>query len=201
MLFNTASQNDFMPEMKVEEDELIEVVEEIKLLGVMITSDLKWHMNTEYITHKGFARLWMLRRLKQLGASTAELLDVYNKQVRSVLEFGAVVWTAGLTEENRKQIERVQKSAFAIILGRNYQSYENALEILRMETLAKRRESLALKFAKKTAKHDKHKRWFELSETTNTRSINTTYKPAQARTARFMKSAIPYLTSLLNNDT
>ena len=76
MLFNTAIQNDFMPEMQVEEDELLEVDEEIKLLGAMLTSDLKWHKNTEYRTHKGFARLWMLRRLKHLGASTAELLDV-----------------------------------------------------------------------------------------------------------------------------
>ena len=70
-----------------------------------------------------------------------------------------------------------------------------------MKTLAKRRETLALKFAKKTAKHDKHKRWFEASETTNPRSINPIYKPVQARAAMFMKSAIPYLTSLLNNDT
>ena len=47
----------------------------------------------------------MLRRLKQLGATKSEFLDVYNKQVRSVVEFAAVVWTAGLTAENRKQIE------------------------------------------------------------------------------------------------
>ena len=38
-----------------------------------------------------------------------------------------------------------KKSAFAIILGQNYISYENSLCILNMETLSNRREALALK--------------------------------------------------------
>ena len=42
MLFNDATHNDFMPEMTINYVEFFEVVEEIKLLGVMITSDLKW---------------------------------------------------------------------------------------------------------------------------------------------------------------
>ena len=90
-------------------------------------------MNTKHITQKGFQRLWMLRRLKQLGESQTELKDVYEKQVRSVLEFAAVVWHPGLTKENTAQIESVQKSALAIILGQNYISYENSLCILNME--------------------------------------------------------------------
>ena len=31
--------------------------------------------------------MWVLRRLKALGATESELLDVYDKQVRFVLEF------------------------------------------------------------------------------------------------------------------
>ena len=49
MLFNTAKKNDFTPTLKIN-DKLIEVVDEIKLLGVKITSDLKWNENTKYIT-------------------------------------------------------------------------------------------------------------------------------------------------------
>ena len=52
-----------------------------------------------------------------MGASRETLLDVYNKQIRSILEYAAVVWNAGLKKENITKIERVQKSAFAIILG------------------------------------------------------------------------------------
>ena len=40
---------------------------------------------------KAYQRLWMVRRLKQMGANDDELLDVYCKQIRSVLEYAAVV--------------------------------------------------------------------------------------------------------------
>ena len=90
----------------------LEVVEKFKLLGVKIQSDLKWNDNTDYICQKGYARLWMLRRLKGLGATELELLDVYEKQVRSVLELAVPVWQPALTQGQSKQIERVQRSAF-----------------------------------------------------------------------------------------
>ena len=77
---------------------------------------------------KGYERLWILRRLKRLGASEIDLLDVYTKHVLSVLELAVPVWNPGLTIEEIKQIERVQKTAFYIILGDKYLNYELALE-------------------------------------------------------------------------
>ena len=97
-------KQDFSPEIVIE-NETLEVVEEMKLLGVKITTNMKWHSNTEYITKKSYSRLWLMRRLKSFGASQNELLDVYCKQVRSVLEFGAVVWHPGLTQTNTSDIE------------------------------------------------------------------------------------------------
>ena len=88
---------------------LLEVVKEMKLLGAIIASDLKWHRNTENITKKAYQRLWILKRLKQMGASTESMIDVYANHIRSVLEFAAVVWNSSLTQENIMTIERVQK--------------------------------------------------------------------------------------------
>ena len=102
----------------------------------------------------------MLRRLKSMGASREVLIDVYNKQIRSILEFAAVVWNAGLKKEDITKIERVQKSAFAIILGAQYQSYEEACITLNMKHLSERRKILSLKFAKKATKHSIHRKWF-----------------------------------------
>ena len=59
----------------------------------------------------------MLRRLKKLGATKEEMKDVYQKQVRSILEMAAPVWQAGLTQQDVKQIERVQRTALHIIMG------------------------------------------------------------------------------------
>ena len=48
--------------------------------------------DTDYICKKGYARLWMLRTLKGLGATVKDLLDVYQKQIRSGLEMAVLVW-------------------------------------------------------------------------------------------------------------
>ena len=60
----------------------LEVVEKCKLLGLIVRSDLKWHDNTVHMCKKGYTRMWMVRRLKKLGANIEELLDVYTKQIR-----------------------------------------------------------------------------------------------------------------------
>ena len=85
MFFNPCTSVDFTPDLRLEKNPL-EVVEKLKILGVIIQSDLKWKLNTEYIVRKANSRLWVLRRLKNLGASINDLIDVYQKQVRSVME-------------------------------------------------------------------------------------------------------------------
>jgi hypothetical protein len=115
---------------------------------------------------------------------------------------GAVVLHAGLTQHNTRCIERVQKCAFSIILGENYNCYEYSLIILNMEKLSDRRVSPSLRSAKKASIHPKHNNWFVRCDTvTNTRMLKPTYKPVQTRTERFKRSAQPYLTSLLNEDS
>ena len=79
MIFNTGRRYDVMPRLALQEDNYLQVVDQFKLLGVVLRSDLKWYDNTEYICKKGYARLWMLRRLKGLGANEEEILDVYQK--------------------------------------------------------------------------------------------------------------------------
>ena len=88
MIFNPARRYDALPQLTLSGmgGENLEVVEQFKLLGLIFRSDNKWYDNTQYICQKGYTRLWMLRRLKGLGASVEELMDVYYKQVRSVLE-------------------------------------------------------------------------------------------------------------------
>ena len=201
ILFNNATKSDFLPNLTLDQQPLA-VVEEIRLLGVQVRSDLSWRSNTAAICQKGYARLWMLRRLKPLGASTEDLIDVYEKQIRSVLEFATPVWTSGITKDEINQIERVQKAAFSIILAEKYKSYGNALKVLERDTLTDRRKKLNLKFAKKCLKSDKYNHWFCHSNPTmqqeKTRSEISTLVPAQSRTNAFAKSPIPYLTDLIN---
>ena len=100
-------------------------------------------------------------------------------------------------------IERVQKTACAIILGRNHRGYDDALKVLGISSLESRREELCIKFAKKAIKSQKYKHWFVEEDRTGipTRSKKNGYKPIHHRTERFRNSPIPYLTSLLNKNT
>ena len=54
-----------------------------------------------------------------------------------------------LCKLNSIYIERIQKCASKIILGKYYTSHENALDKLNMKTLNERRQTLCLNFAKK----------------------------------------------------
>ena len=143
----------------------------------------------------------MIRRLKALGASHEELVDVYSKQVRCVLELAALVWNPGLTAGQNAQIERVQKTVCSIILAQDYSTYEDALLTLDLSKLSDRRLVLNLKFANKCYKSDKYKHWFEVSDNCQqgmqTRSVKLGLKPVHSRTKRYKKSPLPYLTTLL----
>ena len=91
MIFNPTIVYDFLPEMEIEGNHL-ETLDEMKLLGLTLTSDLKWKTNTTNMVKKSYSKMWILKRLKKKGANLQDLTDIYNKQVRSVLEFGAPVW-------------------------------------------------------------------------------------------------------------
>ena len=84
----------------------------------------------------------MIRRLKGLGATHSELVDIYKKQVRCVLEMAAPVWTPALTKSPINQIERVQKTVCAVILGPGYWNYSFALTMLKLDPLSDRRLEL-----------------------------------------------------------
>ena len=146
---------------------------------------------------KTYARLWMLRNLKRYGARLEDLVDVYEKQCRSILEMAVPAWSPGLTRSHSNQIDCVQKRAFAIILGEDYTSYSRALKFLNMEPLEDRRKALCVTFAKKSFKSDKFNHWFCDIESNGS---NMQLSDVKTRTKRFKKSPLPNITKLLNEE-
>ena len=198
MLFNRAKSIDILPKIKIGNKD-IEVVDELTLLGIIIRSDLNWNSNTNALVGKAYKRIWMLRNLKRYGASKQELVDVYIKQVRSLLEKNCPVWHPGISQNDSKKLERVQRVAVAIIKGEQKTSYITSLLDLKLETLEIRRKRLCQKFAIKAFKHPKFSKWFCKEKlNVNTRSHKSHLKEIRTRTKQFRKSSIPYLTNLLN---
>ena len=117
------------------------------LISLTVSSSCNWDANTKEIVAKGNSRLWFLRRLKFLGASSDTLIDIYKLFCRSVLEYGAPVWSGNLKKCNTKDIERVQKNAYKIIFGGTFTSYDDCRETNEEETLEVRRDKLFINFA------------------------------------------------------
>ena len=200
MLFNPSRKIDFMPTFSLDNHTEIELVEEMKLLGVVITSDMKFNKNTEFIVKRAFKRIWMLKRLKNLGANSEQLIDVYIKQIRSVVELAVPVWHSSLSLSDKADIERVQRAALQVIFAEEFISYSSACSNANLLTLEERRIQLCKKFAFKSYKHPKHTTWFKVNNrTTKTRQAQPMFCRVISRTTRFEKSPISYLTELLNN--
>lgn len=74
------------------------------------------------------------------------------------------MWHSSLTLADRQDLERIQKAAVKVILGKEYTSYDEALSILNLDSLNTRREAMALKFAKGSLKNENFSKLFPLRE-------------------------------------
>ena len=108
ILCNTRQKSDFIPELHFK-GEQIQIVDQIKVGGLFLRSDMKTSSNTAYITGKAYKQMWLVRRLKALGATTTQLTDTLEKQVLSVLWLGAPAWYCLLTQAEKTDIDRVAK--------------------------------------------------------------------------------------------
>ena len=125
------------------------------------------------------------------------LLGLYQKHVISIVEYAAPVWNSGLTNSDKNEIERVQKTALSVIFYQK--SYTKKLEMANLDRLGARRDGICQKFAIKTAKNPKFENWFKHKQNPkNTRQKNQKYDDPKFRCERFRNSPIPFLTRLLN---
>ena len=99
-------------------------------------------------------------------------------------------------------IERVQKAALKVILQGEYEDYEQALGVLDLESLNKRRERLALKFAKNGLNDPHFSKLFPLRERKHGMIARNSekYYIKKTNTLRNKVSSVPFLQRLLNKD-
>ena len=107
----------------------------------MMTSSGK--QTLEYIVKKAARRLHFLKILKGYNAPGEDSKTFYISAIRSILEYGTKIWHGSLTEEEFKDIERIQRHGMKIICPEK--TYERALIECGMETLENRREKMCIK--------------------------------------------------------
>ena len=201
MIFNFTHNHQFTTRLLLN-DEKIEVVEKMKILGTIVKNNLSWDDNCQHLIKKVNARMQLLRGVLSFGASNEEMVHLWILFCRSVLEQSCVLWHNSLTQENIEDLERTQKSFTKMVLKDKYIHYESSLMKLNIENLQERRTSLCLKFAKSGIKNDKMNYLFPLSKKEHKMETrdNEKFQVNFSNTERLKNSSIPCMQNYLNTD-
>ena len=73
--FNFRTSCDFPPIFTIGKSEPLKIVTETKILGITLSSDLKWTHHVDFMCKKALKKTWFLRRLKILDLEMDLLLD------------------------------------------------------------------------------------------------------------------------------
>ena len=76
MIFNFTDNYQFTTRLEMNSENL-EVVSQAKLLGVIITNDLKWDSNTDYLVKKANSRMQLLRKVASFTKSKEDKNAIY----------------------------------------------------------------------------------------------------------------------------
>ena len=125
----------------------------------------------------------------------ATLVEYWKAEGRVILEYGCPVWHSGLTVAQSNSLDRAQRAAMAAITGRWEPSHTRQLAELQLERLSARRTRLCKTFAQRTATNSRH---MDMFTPVNSARRQGTYREIFTRTGTHYKSALPYLTRLLN---
>ena len=137
----------------------LQEVQVAKILGVNISDDLRWSVHVAEILKKANGRLYMLKLLKRFNLPHDDLVTIFTGFVRPLAEYAAPVWHCGLTVNESIALERIQKRACKIIMGRHYSSYDEALQECGLDSLSDRRDQLSLNFLKSLMESDQFSGW------------------------------------------
>ena len=120
-------------------DSGIQLIDNAKVLGVTISSDLTWNVHVENITVKASKRIYMLYQLKRAGIDQNDLLRIYLCMISPVVEYACPVWSTNPHTYLSDNIEMVQKRALKIIYPGV--SYTEILHSVKIPTLLTRRSA------------------------------------------------------------
>ena len=174
----------------------------MKILGTTITNDLKWARNCDELISKANKRMLLLKKVQSFGATREEMVHLWILYCRAILEQSATLWGSSMTQENKDDLERIQKSFAKMVLKNEYIDYENALLKLNLQSLVQRRKELCSNLANNSIKHNTLNDLFpenQKSHAMKTRNPEK-YQVTYANTESLRTSTIIYMQNLLNEE-
>ena len=135
--------------------EAINVARTVKLLGLNISSDLRWNCHVSEISWKFTSRLYFLRQLKRANIPTKDLLRFYITCVRPVAEYACPVFHNALQAYLSAELEKLQKRSMRIIFP--FMPYKVALATAGLPSMYERRETITAKLFNDVISNPDHK--------------------------------------------
>jgi hypothetical protein len=130
--------NDFPPEYTIGGSNILEEKKEMKILGIIVQSNLGWNSQVTQMVGKASKTIWVLRKMKTLGVDTKTLVNFWTAEGRVHLEMGCPVWHSSLTLAQSRALERCQRVAMAAIVEHWTPSLTQQLDKLGLCRLATR---------------------------------------------------------------
>ncbi|KAK1792647.1 hypothetical protein P4O66_012581 [Electrophorus voltai] len=93
----------------------VEIIKNIKFLGVHIAENLTWSLNTSFITKRAQQCLYFLRKLREAHPPSTILTTFYRGTVESILSSCIITWFGNCTAFDRKTLQRIVRTAEKII--------------------------------------------------------------------------------------
>lgn len=140
-------------------DMILKQIAEVRDLGVLVKSDLKFEMHINMIVRKVFAVLFTIYRNTQCS-NPQTFIRLYKAYVIPILEYGSQIWNPS-TRKLQSRIEKVQQTFTKILMYRCFPDpgypytmpdYKKRLEFLKLDSLLFRRVFNDLVFAFKIVK-------------------------------------------------
>ena len=92
MIFNFTDKYKFTTRLQMNNEN--------KLLGVIISDELKWDEKTKHLVEKAYSRMELLRKVASFTNSLPDTKNIYVLFIRNILEQSSVVWNSSLSQEN-----------------------------------------------------------------------------------------------------
>ena len=111
-------------------NDVLNSVENEKVLGVRIDNNLSWSIHIYFIAKKISSNLWLLSKLKDY-LSTEHRVQFYKTYIQPHVDYCSTIW-GGTSQYNLNRIIRLQKRAVKIIVNYQYDNIANSMDELKI---------------------------------------------------------------------
>ena len=131
-------------------NDVLNSVENEKVLGVRIDNNLTWSIHINFIAKKISSNLWLLSKLKDY-LSTEHRVQFYKTYIQPHIDYCSTIW-GGTSQYNLNRIYRLQKRAVKIIVNYQYDNIANSMDELKILNIYERIFLRKAKFMFKVSK-------------------------------------------------